>query len=104
MIKSIPSTWDETIVLPPSEIGEIALFARRKGDTWFLAVMNGAAAREVRVPLSFLGGGAYAAHLIRDSKEDSAAVTVEDTTVRRGDTLIIRLREGGGFIGRFSPK
>ena len=29
MIKSIPSVWDETIVLPPSEIGEIAVFARR---------------------------------------------------------------------------
>ena len=28
MIKSIPSVWDETIVLPPSEIGEIAVFAR----------------------------------------------------------------------------
>src|SRR5213075_761811 len=38
MIKSIPSTWDETIVLPPSEIGELAIFARRHGTTWFLAV------------------------------------------------------------------
>ena len=24
MIKSIPSVWDETIVLPPSEIGDLA--------------------------------------------------------------------------------
>ena len=24
MIKSIPATWDDTIVLPPSEIGELA--------------------------------------------------------------------------------
>ena len=38
MIKSIPPTWDETIVLPPSAIGEVAVMARRKGDTWFLAV------------------------------------------------------------------
>ena len=27
MIKSIPSVWDETIALPPSEIGEVAIFA-----------------------------------------------------------------------------
>jgi alpha-glucosidase len=32
MIKSIPSVWDETIVLPGSEIGEVAALARRKGD------------------------------------------------------------------------
>src|SRR5205823_10890599 len=41
MIRSIPSVWDETIVLPPSEIGEIAVFARRQGSIWFLAIMNG---------------------------------------------------------------
>ena len=41
LIKSIPSIWDETIALPVSEIGEIAAFARRTGDTWFLAIMNG---------------------------------------------------------------
>lgn len=35
MIKSVPATWDETIVLPVSEIGEVAAFARRNGNTWF---------------------------------------------------------------------
>ena len=34
MIKSIPAVWDETIVLPPSEIGELAVYAQRKGTTW----------------------------------------------------------------------
>ena len=42
MIKSLPSVWDETIVLPASEIGELAAFARRHGTTWFVAVLNGA--------------------------------------------------------------
>jgi alpha-glucosidase len=53
MIKSIPSTWDETIVLEPSRIGELAAFARRKGDTWFLAILNGPNATTVKVPLLF---------------------------------------------------
>ena len=44
MIKAIPAVWDETIVLPPSEIGELAALARRKGDVWFVAVLNGPAA------------------------------------------------------------
>jgi hypothetical protein len=40
LIKTIPSVWDETIVLPVSEIGELAAFARRKNDVWFVGIMN----------------------------------------------------------------
>ena len=104
MIRSIPATWDETIVLPVSEIGEIAAFARRRGDTWFLAIVNGPSGRTVRVPLTFLGDREYRALLIRDRKGDPAAVTVEETAARRGDTLAIELSDGGGFIARFSRK
>src|SRR5262249_20868767 len=57
MIKSIPSVWDETIVLPFSEIGEVAAFARRHGDVWFLAILNGPTARKVHIPLAFLDAG-----------------------------------------------
>jgi alpha-glucosidase len=104
MIKSIPSVWDETIVLPPSEIGEVAVFARRKGHTWFLALMNGTAAKNVKIPLSFLGEGEYRALLVRDDRENTAAVTIENTTLKRGDALAIELREGGGFSARFTRK
>jgi alpha-glucosidase len=102
MIKSIPSVWDETIVLAPSEIGEVAVFARRRGNTWFLAVMNGTAARKVTVPLSFLGEGEHRTLEVGDSKEGAAAVRVEQTTRKHTDSLAIELREGGGFIARFS--
>jgi len=101
LIKSLPTVWDETIVLPISEIGETAAFARRRGDTWFLAIVNGPAARTVRVPLSFLGQGEYRALMIRDDKKDPAAVRIENTKARNGDTLMIELSNGGGFIARF---
>jgi alpha-glucosidase len=104
MIKSIPSTWDETRVLPPSEIGEVAVFARRSGDTWFLAVLNNTQARKVTIPLSFLHGGAYRAELVRDSQQDAATVRMESAMMNRGDSLTIDLREGGGFTARFSRK
>jgi alpha-glucosidase len=94
--------WDETIVLPESEIGELAIFARRTGDMWFLAVMCGPQAKTIQVPLSFLGDGQYNASLVHDDKENDAAVVTEDRTVRRGDTLKIEMINGGGFVGRFS--
>jgi alpha-glucosidase len=101
MIKSIPSTWDETVVLPVSAIGETAAFARRKGNTWFLAVNNGPVARSVRVDLSFLGTGSYHSMLIRDTGE-AAAVKTETLTLRSSDSLYIDMRSGGGFVGRFA--
>jgi hypothetical protein len=51
---------------------------------WFLAVMCGAEGKTIHVPLSFLGSGRYNASLVRDNKENDAAVV------------------GGGFVGRFS--
>jgi alpha-glucosidase len=100
VMKSIPSVWDETIVLPPSQIGEVAAFARRKGDTWFLAVNNGPVGRTVRVDLSFLGQGSYRGTLLRDQAE-ADDVRIEHVTMRSSDALYIKMRSGGGFVGRF---
>lgn len=102
LIKSIPSVWDETTVLPVSEIGEVAAFARRSHKTWFLAVMNGPDPRSVTIPLAFLGNGKYEALLVRDRMENPAALTLERSTVTKGNGLTIEMRAGGGFIGRFA--
>jgi alpha-glucosidase len=101
VIKSIPAVWDETIVLPESRIGELSIFARRKGDMWMLAAMCGSEGRTISVPLSFLGEGAYKASLVRDNTQNAAAVTLEEATAQGADMLKIELRNGGGFVGRF---
>jgi len=69
----------------------------RSGHTWFLAIMNGPAARTVKIPLLFLGEAKYQARLIRDSKDNAAAVEIENMTLKRSDSLQIELRGGGGF-------
>jgi alpha-glucosidase len=102
MIKSIPSVWNETRVLPPSAIGELALFARRRGDRWFVAAMNGPAARTVKVDPAFLGSGTYRALVVRDNLENPAAVEVDTREARRGQPLEIAMRAGGGFIVRLT--
>ena len=104
IIKSIPSVWDETIVLPPSEIGEIAVFARRHGDRWFLAVLNGPTPRALRVPATFLGSGHYRASIIRDRSDDPAAVKIEETSVTGAESIDMDLRAGGGFVARFTKE
>ena len=101
LIKSTPSVWDETIVLPESEIGEVAAFVRRRGGTWFLAVMNGPSARTLHIPLSFLPAGIHRSTVVRDREGDAAAVIVDEKVAARGEMLEIKLPAGGGFVARF---
>jgi alpha-glucosidase len=104
LIKALPSTWDETIVLPASRIGELAAFARRHGEDWYIAVLNGPEARTLRLDLKFLGNRSYAATLVRDDPESPAAERIERTTLTRQGSIAIALRPGGGFIGRLTPR
>jgi alpha-glucosidase len=104
MIKSIPGTWDETIVLEPSAIGELAVFARRIDKTWFLAVLNGAQAQKIKLPLFFLPRGDFLAVLVRDNQEGTATQSTLGTPLRASNSLTIDLHPGGGFIARFQKK
>lgn len=103
IIKSIPATWDETIVLPPSEIGELAVYARRKGQTWFVAVMNGVGNRKIKVPLRFLKGS-YRAELARDGAANDGSLIVEQKNYSSKDILELNLISGGGYIAKFSKQ
>ena len=102
VIKSVPSTWDETRVLTGSEIGELVLLARRTGDIWFLAAMNGPGARTILVPLSFLSAGSYRSALVRDDAPDGSTVRVESSVLTPKNTITLNLQAGGGFLGRFT--
>ena len=104
VIKSLPSVWDETVVLKASAIGELAVLARRSGDRWFLGVLNGPQARTLRVDLGFLGKGQgpLRALLVRDKAGEAPGVEVEPRDVTPRDSLEIPLPSGGGFVARFS--
>jgi alpha-glucosidase len=102
MIKSIPSVWDETIVLPPSAIGEAAVFARRNGKQWFVAAMNGPEARTVTIDPAFVKRAATAL-IVRDKIDDADGVEVETRKLRAGEAVTIPVRAAGGFVIRFLP-
>jgi alpha-glucosidase len=96
LIKDIPSIWDETIVLPGSEIGELVAYARRKGNKWFIAVMNGVKQRNLKINLSFLKNGKWDAKEVRD-KEDRNMM-VQNKTYKANEVIELNLVSGGGFI------
>ena len=98
-----PAVWDETVVLPESRIGRLSAFARRKGSLWMVAVMAGGEGATLRLPLGFLGEGAYGASIVHDVPGKPADVTLEERSVRRDDMLTVVLERGGGFVARLRP-
>jgi alpha-glucosidase len=103
VLKAIPSVWDETVVLPGSEIGKCAAFARRSGKQWFIGVINGGQATTLNLPLNFLGRGKYKMIQLGDAPDRDDAWQREEKTVRRGDSVHLVLRPGGGGVCQMSP-
>jgi len=101
LIKDIPSYWDETIVLPGSEIGELAAYARRKGNRWFIAVMNGVEPRAINISLSFLKQGVYKTVVVKDKTAENGVI-IENKLYKPSDSIRLELISGGGFIAEFS--
>ncbi len=104
VLKAIPSTWDETIVLPGSEIGKCAVFARRKGTTWFIGVINGGDVTTLDFPLDFLKRGKYQMIQLGDAPDRDDAWQREEKTAKRGDAVHFDLRRGGGCVIELHPQ
>jgi alpha-glucosidase len=104
VIEAAPTCWDETVVLPQSEIGSLAIMARRKGDRWFLSAINGSSTteRSVSVDLAFLAPQQpYDAVLLGDSSS-SPRFTRNEQRVNNNSTLNLWMQPGGGFVGMFT--
>jgi alpha-glucosidase len=98
LVRNIPATWDETIVLPQSSIGQVASFARRKGTRWFVAVMNNATARNLTIDFVFLPvGKTYSAKIINDS-----STTFQQSTVSASSSFSVSLAANGGFVAELN--
>ncbi|RKR85116.1 alpha-glucosidase [Mucilaginibacter gracilis] len=98
LFQQIPTTWDETRVLSCTSLGDIAAFARRKGNTWWIGVMNGATEQEVKIPLNFLTKPTKAS-LVYDG-ETNTSVDRKEQVVSNKDVLTIKLRPSGGFVAK----
>src|SRR5262249_61626372 len=91
------------VPVPVGGVGELAAFARRSGQTWFLGVLNGPTERELKIPLTFLGTSKYQVLEARDKPENSAAIGMKKNVAVRGDSGTINLPARGGFVGRLTP-
>jgi alpha-glucosidase len=104
VMKAIPSVWDETVVLPGSDIGKCAAFARRSGRQWFIGVINGGEATTLDLPLDFLGRGKFQMIQLGDAPDRTDAWQREEKTVTRKDQVKLSLRPSGGAVIELKPQ
>jgi len=105
-IKQVPTTWDEIHVLNGMP-GESVTIARRHGHEWYLGSLTNWTARDLRVPLNFLGSGNYEAEIYEDAADaghNPKNVAIRKQSVHSAATLTLHLASGGGCAIRFVPK
>ncbi len=103
VIKALPAVWDQTVVLPGSEIGELAAFARRHGNQWFVGAINDLTPRTQTVRLDFLGQGTYKLVELADAPDRNDAFVRTERAVSSKDTLTLPLRQDGGYVAWLVP-
>lgn len=100
-IQAVPTSWDETRILA-GDIGQYIVSARRKGDTWYIGAMTNEKGRTLKVPLSFLGKGAYSAHTLQDGA-DANHLKAGDSKVSATQSLTLKLAPSGGAVAIIKP-
>jgi alpha-glucosidase len=105
-VAAVPTVWDETRVLSAA-IGEHILVARRSGRDWYVGALTNWTARDLGVPLAFLGDGQWEADVYKDGPNaDRAGVDYarEKRPVSGADRLSIHLAPGGGWVAKITKK
>ncbi len=104
-IKELPSIWDETKVLNAS-VNEFVTIARKKDGAWYVGALNDSKARNLEIPLAFLGTGTFFATIYTDGKEvniNPNQLNIETKIVTSADTIILPLASNGGSVIRIKP-
>lgn len=105
-ITSIPTVWDDTVVMG-GEIGEYISLARRRGDSWYVGALTNWDARNLELDLSFLGEGTFKAEIFKDgiNADRMASDYVKEVVDISSDKRMkICMAPGGGYAMRITKK
>jgi len=101
-LRTIPSTWDETVPLD-GKISEHVVVARRNGKDWYVGAMTNWTERDIEIDLSFLPAGNFTMDAYQDGiNADRMASDYKKTTsqVSKSTKLKVHLAPGGGYAAR----
>jgi alpha-glucosidase len=97
---SIPSVWDETIVVDAS-FPRYILEARRSKNDWFIGAMNDWDPKDFTLSLDFLEAGEYEITIAKDginAERNPHDYKIITANIKKGAQLSIHLAPGGGYL------
>lgn len=95
-MKSVPTTWDDTRYIAGTP-GELAVLARRHGDTWYVAgVSNLPKTEKLQLDLSGIFGKGDKVRLIGDGKDGNPVKT--EITVKDPAKVPVTVNPASGFV------
>ncbi len=95
-LKNVPATWDESMLLAGYP-GKDCVMARKSGDTWYVAGINGTGEKQSwEIDLGRLGEKDFSALIITDGATDKEFSTTE-TVISKGEKLKVEVLPYGGF-------
>ena len=95
-LQTVPSAWDD-IHFIDGYPGESAIFARRKGNDWYVAGISALAAKTMTISLSFLKSGPYTVDLYKDSSGTTRTMTKQTITLNTSTPFSVWVNTNGGF-------
>jgi hypothetical protein len=101
----IPTTWDESKVLMGAP-GEYIVTVRRKGEEWFLGVLNNNVPRELKLSFDFLPKGKKFQTTIYSDDPSVASnthVKVQRIKIDASKSLEVKLLSSGGLAIWIKP-
>ena len=99
--QNLPAAWDDTVFLN-GNVGDFVTIARRSGEDWYAASVTENAKPGMKMPLSFLGDGAYEAVIYSDKTPTRLNITSQ--TVYADDELSYDMLKNGGYVVKFTKK
>ncbi|NWG14495.1 MAG: glycoside hydrolase family 97 protein [Acidobacteria bacterium] len=106
LIRTVPTTWDETRVLQ-ADPGQYLVVARRRGSRWYVGGMTNWTPRRFTIPLGFLRQGLYSARSWSDAPEtasDPNRLRTDHQSVDHRASLRFDTSPGGGFVLEIEPR
>jgi alpha-glucosidase len=95
-LQAVPSAWDE-IRFIDGYPGQSAIFARRKGNDWYIGGISALAAKTMTVSLAFLKPGSYTVDLYKDSIGTTLTMAKQTITLNPSNALSVWVNTNGGF-------
>lgn len=100
LLQTMPTTWDETIVLQGSEIGKLAAFAKRKGKVWYITVINGTEVNQTFLlqPTFLSNTKSYKTTIITDAANNKGFIKNQGSIKSTDKKAFVLLPTGGLVI------